>query len=154
MTCSATLDTLPDVTAGHAQVFVYGTLRRGFPLHTQLPGDAVEYVGDGRIQGRLFDLGEYPGATASGSPRDEVRGEVYRLRDPERQIQALDEIEEFDSQRPDESLFLRRLTDVRLDRGGVVKAWAYFLSREPENAPVIADGDYAHRRATGRSASP
>jgi len=59
-------------------LFAYGTLMRGFRLHALLAGRA-EYVGVGRVEGQLFDLGAYP-AAVSGS-HGTIAGEIYRIAD-------------------------------------------------------------------------
>jgi len=60
-------------------LFVYGTLMRGFGLHALLEGRA-RHLGTGKVAGRLFDLGSYPGALsdALGS----ITGEVYAIDEP------------------------------------------------------------------------
>jgi gamma-glutamylcyclotransferase (GGCT)/AIG2-like uncharacterized protein YtfP len=126
-------------------LFVYGTLRRGFPLHRHLHEAAVEFIGEGSIPGRLYDLGEYPGAVAAASPGEEVHGELYRLSDPAQQLAALDQVEEYDAARPENSLFLRERVDVRASIGSVVKAWTYLLRDKPSNARWIEGGDYSTR---------
>ena len=128
------------------KLFVYGTLRRGFPLHPRLGKKSVRYLGKGKIRGRLYDLGEFPGALPSSSPDAEIEGEVYELLDGDKQLRELDVLEEFYPNRPDDSLFVRRLTDVRLHGGQHVKAWVYFLPKRPVKARTIAGGDYAEVR--------
>ena len=46
-------------------LFVYGTLMRGFRLHDVLASRAA-FVGEGLVQGLLFDLGRYPAALLDG----------------------------------------------------------------------------------------
>jgi len=53
-----------------AKLFVYGTLRRGFELHSYLRRQSARFLGEGIIGGRLYDLGEYPGAIPSSLPGD------------------------------------------------------------------------------------
>jgi gamma-glutamylcyclotransferase (GGCT)/AIG2-like uncharacterized protein YtfP len=125
------------------KVFVYGTLRRGYALHEHLDEGTSRFLGRGRIRGELYDLGEYPGAIPGEAPGQEITGELYQLDDPERQLPDLDELEEFDPAKPEQSLFIRRLTDVELDNGTRVRAWVYFLPRRPAKARLIAGGDYA-----------
>ncbi len=129
------------------KVFVYGTLRRGFPLHEHLADDDVRFVGKGWILGRLYDLGEFPGALPSRSPGDRIEGELYELANPQAQLEELDEVEEFDPDRPEQSLFVRRLADVEMQTGDTFKAWVYFLVRKPPDARLIPSGDYAARRS-------
>jgi pyruvate carboxylase len=128
------------------KLFVYGTLRRGFPLHRELAKLDARYIGRGRIGGDLFNLGEYPGVLPAASSRKGVEGELYELRKPEEQIPILDQLEEFDAKRPSKSLFVRRRATVRMNDGSRVRAWVYFLPRRPARASVISSGDYAEAR--------
>jgi gamma-glutamylcyclotransferase (GGCT)/AIG2-like uncharacterized protein YtfP len=125
------------------KLFVYGTLRRGHPLHEHLDESSSQFLGHGRIKGRLYDLGDYPGAMPADSPGQEVAGEIYVLSDPESQLRKLDELEEFDPSNLEDSLFVRRLIEVELDDGRKAQAWAYFLPRRPVKARLIPSGDYA-----------
>ncbi len=128
------------------KVFVYGTLRRGLPLHKLLRRGSVRLLGRARIQGRLYDLGEFPGALPSQSPANEIEGELYEFTNGAQLLKELDEVEEYFPERPNESLFLRRLADVELESGKKVKAWVYYLAEKPANARLIPGGDYAEAR--------
>lgn len=140
-------------------VFVYGTLRRGEVHHDVLLDAGARFVGLGRITGRLWDLGAYPGVVraegaereAGPEGREEVRGELYRLADPRAALAVLDELEGHDPARPEGSLFVRREVEVRGEGGGRIAAWAWFLPREPRGATPIPGGDYGER---GRRQGP
>ena len=58
-------------------VFVYGTLRRGEERDINLLRPAPEAIGCASINGRLYDLGTYPGLRLDGAGR--VEGEVYAI---------------------------------------------------------------------------
>ena len=75
-------------------LFVYGTLRSQMndPLHRLLEKDAI-LVGTGSFQGRLYDLGRYPGVVPSRGKTDRVLGEIYRFREFKRAFEILDEYE-------------------------------------------------------------
>jgi pyruvate carboxylase len=134
---------LIDVMAATDKIFVYGTLRQGYSLHRHLRQVGAKYAGAGQIRGRLFDLGEYPGVLPSTRPSDSVRGELYDLESPRDQLSALDALEEYDPRRPRNSLFRRRIAEVRLDDGQKCKAWVYFFNRKPRSAQLIPQGDYS-----------
>lgn len=133
------------------RLFVYGTLRRGFALHSHLRKSSVRYLGKGKIRGDLYDLGEFPGALPSSSPDREIEGEVYELLEAKKQLEQLDRIEEFHPERPEDSLFIRRSAIVRLEKGQRYKAWVYFLPRRPSRARPIHGGDYAVTRPSARA---
>lgn len=72
--------------AGRAErhVFVYGTLRRGGSNDINLRKPAPRFVGTASLQGRLYDLGSYPGLIvaspeASVGSAVKVTGEVYAV---------------------------------------------------------------------------
>jgi gamma-glutamylcyclotransferase (GGCT)/AIG2-like uncharacterized protein YtfP len=129
----------PKTESQTSKLFVYGTLRQGFEPHTYLRRQSARFLGQGIITGRLYDLGEYPGAVPSDLPGDEL----YDLPDPHAHLQVLDEVEEFDPDHPETSLFVRRPAEVRLKTGEKVEAWVYFLSRKPRNGRLIPSGDFA-----------
>jgi gamma-glutamylcyclotransferase (GGCT)/AIG2-like uncharacterized protein YtfP len=114
-------------------LFTYGTLMRGYGLHHVL-GPRAELVGLATARGRLFDLGRYPGAV-EGQGR--VRGEVYRLRDPQ-VLAAVDRAEGVQ--------FVRGHTLLTLANGGRARAWIYRYRGPRERAVPIPDGDYRRAR--------
>lgn len=125
------------------KLFVYGTLRKGFPLHSYLQKGSIRDVGSGRIQAKLYDLGQFPGAVSSSSASEVVEGEVFELLRPEQHLRELDAVEGFDPDDLEGSLFVRRIASVRLQNGRSVKAWAYFLPKKPSGGRRINSGDYA-----------
>ena len=101
----------------------------------------MSFTGRGRINAALFDLGIYPAAipTHDGSS---VWGEVYEMLDAAAVLAALDEIEGYRAAEPDRSLYTRTLTDVTLENGRAVQAWAYFYNAPLGRAQRIESGDY------------
>lgn len=73
-------------------LFVYGTLRRRFDNeYARLLRASADFEREAAIRGRLHTLGAY---TAFAPDGDElVCGELYRLREPERTLEALDDYE-------------------------------------------------------------
>src|SRR5580765_2431442 len=109
---------------------------RGYGLHAVLARGASP-MGTGSVRGHLLDLGRYPGLIDG---RGRVRGEVYRLDDPEL-LPVLDREEGYN--------FERRRAIVTLASGRRARAWIYRY-RGPQNRAVpIPDGDY--RRLHPRS---
>ncbi|HKB26267.1 MAG TPA: gamma-glutamylcyclotransferase family protein [Methylomirabilota bacterium] len=120
-------------------MFAYGTLMRGYALHPVLARGAA-FVGEGRVSGRLLDLGRYPGLVA-GDGR--VTGEVYRLDGPEL-LPVLDREEGYN--------FERRPTTVTLARGRRAPAWAFWYRGPQERAVHVPHGDYRRARPPGTRA--
>lgn len=106
------------VTRKHA-VFVYGTLKSGFPNHFFL--EDSEFVGHGRTR-ELYSLyqWEYP-IVFKGEKLSHVKGEVYIVDDFT--LTRLDQLEEH----PD--FYRRELVEIELDSGFVMSAWLYFFPK-------------------------
>lgn len=127
-------------------LFVYGTLMSGFPLHSLLHvGRSSRLLGTGRIGGRLYDLGEFPGALPSAGSGT-ILGELYELTDG-RLLAGLDQVEG--------PLFRR--ARVRVERAGAetVEAWSYVYLGGPAPRARIPSGDYRRFKETrGRREAP
>jgi gamma-glutamylcyclotransferase (GGCT)/AIG2-like uncharacterized protein YtfP len=116
-------------------LFVYGTLRRGFDNeHARLLREAAEFAGEAEVRGRIYRIGAYPGFVfeADGAEDGLVRGELYRLRDPEKAFAILDEYEGADFERVEIAV-----------RGAL--AWIYRMRRIPESAEPIKSGDFCSK---------
>lgn len=106
----------------------------------------AKLIGEGTIRARLYDLGEYPGARLAGNTSDSfVKGELYRLRDPERAIGILDEYENYFPSEPRKSLFIRELVAVMLENRATRRAWTYLYSRPVDDVKLIPSGNYRER---------
>ncbi len=101
----------------------------------------LTYAGRGAIKAALFDLGIYPAAVPTDD-HSQVWGEVYAMLDPAAVLAALDEIEGYRPNEPERSLYTRILTDVTLEDGRAVPAWAYFYNAPLGRAQRISSGDY------------
>jgi gamma-glutamylcyclotransferase (GGCT)/AIG2-like uncharacterized protein YtfP len=115
---------------------------RGYDLHHHLSG--FTFLGDATTSGVLVRAGRYPGLiTGTGT----VKGELYAMNDPAADLEALDELEEFDPTDPTASLYRRVLGDVSCGEG-TVRAWMYVYNRADATSDIIAGGDWrtAERR--------
>ena len=121
------------------KLFVYGTLMKNHVRAIDLIGEEeLHFIGNGKIEGELYDLGEYPGAVERKAKF--VYGEVYEITDSENVLRKLDEYEEFDQKNPKHSLFLRRLTEVEMKDGTKVSASVYFYNGSTKYLKTIAGG--------------
>lgn len=124
-------------------LFVYGTLRRGAQTGNRLlPSHLIEFVGSGLYQGKLFELGGYPGAVPSDASDDQIKGEVYLLREePLAILDRLDEYEGCSPRQPEPYEYKRVQTEILLE-GGSVMAWVYLFNRSTAKRKRIVSGDY------------
>jgi gamma-glutamylcyclotransferase (GGCT)/AIG2-like uncharacterized protein YtfP len=123
-------------------VFFYGTLMTPFNRPGRQRVDSkMAFAARGHINAALFDLGIYPAAVPA-SDDSVVWGEVYEMLDPAAVLAALDEIEGYRPTEPERSLYTRVRTDVALEDGRTVPAWAYFYNAPLGRAQRIESGDY------------
>lgn len=103
-----------------AALFVYGTLRRGSKIKiARLLHANSEFLGPGRMQGRLARSQPHRGVVRSDKPGDWISGEVFQLNDPSKLLPILDEYEG--------SEYKRTSVPVQLDSGKRLRAWMYLL---------------------------
>lgn len=132
----------------NAHLFIYGTL-----LPERAPygmADAVrklQYIGRASVRGRLYDLGEYPGAVLDSSSRMKIVGRVYALPDSGDVLKSLDEYEGFNPQDRDNSLFVRQQAKVTLEDGQRLPCWIYVYNQDVGRAKLISGGDYLKYQA-------
>lgn len=138
-------------------LFVYGTLKKGFPAHEHFFGRHCGVAGEAVVRGELFGLpAGYPAlavpkgdilAVGTANPASDaesqrgtslahrerpgsrVHGEAYRLEDPERLLPALDVFEGFDPH--GESLYRRVLIPAWTRLGETFSVWAYAMENPP-----------------------
>lgn len=123
-------------------LFVYGTLKRRsrHPMARKL-AQAARYVGPGRIAGRLYNLGRFPGLKEARTSTDWVQGDVYDLGpDAEATLAAMDAYENAES--PPPTPYERLAETVRLDSGEMVTAWVYWYRGAIREGDFIATGTY------------
>jgi gamma-glutamylcyclotransferase (GGCT)/AIG2-like uncharacterized protein YtfP len=105
--------------------------------------EELHFVGYGKIEGELFDLGEYPGAVERKGKY--VYGEVYEITDSDNVLRKLDDYEAFDPKNPKYSLFLRRLAEVEMKDGTKVSASVYFYNGSMKGLKAIAGGRWKNQ---------
>lgn len=126
-------------------LFVYGTLKRDQQrrLHPLLR-PFCRYVGTATVQGRLYDLGRYPGLVLSADSADCIHGELYQIVTPAKAWPRLDTYEECD---PDDQRaeYRRQQLTVRTSDGKDTSAWCYVYNRKTTGLRRIIDGNYRNK---------
>jgi gamma-glutamylcyclotransferase (GGCT)/AIG2-like uncharacterized protein YtfP len=124
----------------HDLLLVYGTLRpaSGHPLAQRLASLGVGR-GSGWFEGRLYDLGEYPGAIAMrGAGR--VHGELFAL-GASHPLWA--ELDDYEDVRAGVAAFARVGLDVWSDEAAAfVSAQSYLFRGAVDGRRLIAGGDW------------
>jgi len=119
-----------------ANLFVYGTLRRGYDHEfARLLAATARFVGAAQVRGRIYKVAAYPGLVLSDDAAEQVRGDVFELNDPDETLRVLDEYEGSEYRRV-------AVTARLLDAGRTVDAWAYIYSSDVTGKPLILSGDF------------
>lgn len=124
-------------------LFVYGTLMSAssHPMAVWLRRNA-RLIGPATITGKLYDFGQYPGATLSTNVRDKIYGEIFRLTAPAHVLPMLDNYEGATPHHPRPYFYIRRVVEARLETGRRLPAWIYVVLRVNAKQTPIADGRY------------
>ncbi|MDT7952548.1 MAG: gamma-glutamylcyclotransferase [Acetobacteraceae bacterium] len=127
-----------ETTAPLRDVFAYGTLMRGEPLHHTI--SHATNMRAGSTIGRLHNMVHYPALLLGGEAP--VAGELMTLSDPARGLVALDQVEDALPQGAPGGLYRR--TVLRVSEGaGLRPAWAYVMDTvDPVACPLIPSGDW------------
>ena len=122
-------------------LFVYGTLMR--PFHSGIIAilrKRSSFVATGRIKGKLYDIGHYPGLVYDQAGASFVKGEILKMSYPERLLPILDDYEMIDPQTPDGNEYKRLLLPVQADREYL--CWTYVYQFSTTHLTAIDSGDY------------
>ena len=125
-------------------LFVYGSLRSPCQVPEAIAAVANRFVrvGLGKVNGRLYDFGDFCGAVLDSDGISVVHGELVELPSDGDVLDILDRYEEIDPLNPANGLFWRQRTMVHLADGSEKEAWIYTYNRAAGNAPLILSGDY------------
>ncbi len=124
-----------------AYLFVYGTLRPGsrHPMAKFL-AEHAQHIGRGRMAGRLYDLGRYPGMVATCNQDELVIGDVFLMDDANWVLVKLDEYEGATGDTP--RLFDRKRRVAQLDDGSAIPAWVYEYQGIARGEDWLPSGNY------------
>lgn len=100
----------------------------------------ARFVGVGRVSGRLYDLGRFPGMVPAETTQDWVRGDLFELTEGPDTLGELDRYENGGA--PASPLYERQLASVILEDGKDIPAWVYWYRGEVKESHRISSGDY------------
>jgi gamma-glutamylcyclotransferase (GGCT)/AIG2-like uncharacterized protein YtfP len=112
----------------HDLLFVYGTLLTDANLYGRYLSANSVLMGDANFNGRLFDLGEYPGAIYDPLAAEKVYGRIYKLKDPAAALALLDDYEGINQSNPAFSEYKREMASVNA-AAGIKYCWIYLYNR-------------------------
>jgi gamma-glutamylcyclotransferase (GGCT)/AIG2-like uncharacterized protein YtfP len=126
------------------RLFIYGTLMPGLRLEAEMHG--ARFMGPAQVQGRLVDVGRYPGLLAGEGL---VTGEVYDVDDAH--LAQLDVVEGMVRSDRDASQYWREEVTVLSGPLQGQQVQTYVYNRPTDGCTPIPHGDYRrYIREVGR----
>jgi gamma-glutamylcyclotransferase (GGCT)/AIG2-like uncharacterized protein YtfP len=127
-------------------LFVYGTLRAAFSNASAIRlRQHSRYIGEGAINGRLYNIGSYPGALYLPNDPKLIYGSVYALF-PDSLADLLQSLDKYEGvqtvqseNEPDE--YIRRIVSVTC-AGQPISCWVYLYNWPVDSLHQIDSGDY------------
>ncbi len=127
------------MTSGIYHLFVYGSLLSGFhhPAYTWI-SRYFTLIGPASVKGKLYDLGEYPGAV----PCEEevfIKGELYRINNDDEFSWAIKQLDDYEGmlvEKGEIPLFRREPASI-LHQEIPNTAWIYWYNRDVKDKEQI-----------------
>lgn len=125
------------------QLFVYGSLRSGFhsPAYHYV-SKYFTFVGNAKVRGVLYDMGDYPVATPTTN-NTFIVGELYQINQKEAfdfAIAQLDDYEGLNGEANEVALYERKQAEIIINEA-ITNAWTYWYKGNISNKPVVDSGD-------------
>ncbi|NNU34655.1 gamma-glutamylcyclotransferase [Mucilaginibacter sp. S1162] len=121
-------------------LFVYGTLLDTHNEFGNYLRSNAKFYNSGKFKGRLYDVGEYPGAITGTKNDYNIIGDVYRLTSHDA-LKAIDDYEGYGDDQHQPNLFIRKLFPVETG-GASADCWVYLYNFPVEGLVEIKSGDY------------
>jgi gamma-glutamylcyclotransferase (GGCT)/AIG2-like uncharacterized protein YtfP len=126
-----------------AYLFVYGTLRKGFSLAIPEQIAAhIQWIGPGEVKGKLYNIGQYPGAVPDPSGECCIKGEIVKITNSATVFEFLDNYEGFNENDVQGSEYRRIEEWIKLEAGEELQAWIYWYNLPVGNKMRIRENDY------------
>ena len=123
------------------KLFIYGSLlETGNEFGRYLKQHATIYK-HGKFKGKLYDVGEYPGAIYLPDTDYKVHGIIIQLTNTDEALKYIDDYEGFGENQLQPNLFIRKLLTVQTADGNV-KCWVYLYNHHTVHLKQILSGDY------------
>jgi gamma-glutamylcyclotransferase (GGCT)/AIG2-like uncharacterized protein YtfP len=121
-------------------LFVYGSLLDTGNEFGRYLNDNASLITTGTFNGRLYDIGEYPGAIIDNQNGYPIVGGIYKL-DNSTALTILDDYEGFGPDQEQPNLFIRDSLSIETSEG-IINCWVYLYNLEVDGFVEITSGDY------------
>ncbi len=123
------------------KLFIYGSLLEADNEFGRYLQKYSTIYKPGKFNGKLYDIGEYPGAVHLPNTDYKVYGVIVQLHNIEETLKVIDDYEGFGDEQLQPNLFIRKLLTIQTqDRN--VKCWVYLYNHPTAKLKQILSGDY------------
>jgi len=124
-----------------AFLFVYGSLLdEDNEFAVYLKNNSTFYSA-GKVKGKLYDIGEYPGAILSAEGDGYIYGNILEIDTPEKVFKIIDDYEGYGGEQSWPNEFIRVLTDIETESGAMT-CWIYVYNLPVNGLRYIKGGRY------------
>jgi gamma-glutamylcyclotransferase (GGCT)/AIG2-like uncharacterized protein YtfP len=121
-------------------LFVYGTLLTADNEFARYLKHNSTVMATGSFTGRLYDVGEYPGAVIDDKNSYPIKGVICKLNNADA-LATLDDYEGYGDNQDQPNLFIRKLLPVETVEGSV-NCWIYLYNLPVDGLSEIKSGNY------------
>jgi gamma-glutamylcyclotransferase (GGCT)/AIG2-like uncharacterized protein YtfP len=122
-------------------LFVYGTLLINDNKYAAYLQKHCKLVGEGKTKGKLYDIGEYPGAIIDTNARQFIYGDIYLIDNTENVIHLIDEYEGLAPDEPQPHEYVRTIVNIETSNGSIA-CWMYLYNWPINNFQEVPGGKY------------
>jgi gamma-glutamylcyclotransferase (GGCT)/AIG2-like uncharacterized protein YtfP len=123
------------------KLFVYGTLLDLDNKYGIYLRDNSRFYAAGKIKGKLYDIGEYPGAVLLREGNEYICGTILQIDNSGDVLAVIDLYEGFGDDQPQPNEFIRILTEAETGVG-TINCWIYLYNLPVDGLVAIRDGQY------------
>jgi gamma-glutamylcyclotransferase (GGCT)/AIG2-like uncharacterized protein YtfP len=123
------------------KLFVYGTLLDEDNKYGIYVRDSSKFYSTARLRGKLYDIGEYPGAVLAPEGDDFLYGIILEMDEPIEVLALVDMYEGYGADQPQPNEFIRVLTEAETETGPV-NCWIYLYNLSTNGLIAIENGRY------------
>jgi gamma-glutamylcyclotransferase (GGCT)/AIG2-like uncharacterized protein YtfP len=122
-------------------LFVYGSLLNEDNEFAIYLKDNSTFYSTGKVKGRLYDIGEYPGAILSSVGKEYIYGSIRKINSPEKVLRVIDEYEGYGGEQAWPNEFIRLSTAIETE-AGIINCWIYVYNLPVNGLKHIKGGRY------------
>jgi gamma-glutamylcyclotransferase (GGCT)/AIG2-like uncharacterized protein YtfP len=125
----------------NSYLFVYGTLLQKGNKFAAYLYENSSFYGKGKVGGKLYDLGQYPGIVLHDGDDQLVYGNIHLMTNPDATLKILDLYEGISEDNTGPNEYTRKLVPVE-NGDNILVCWIYEYNLPVDGLKHIISGDY------------